>query len=417
MPLPTIDFKSLFEKSPGLFLILDPQLMIVAVTDEYEKATLTKREDILGKNLFEIFPDNPEDKNASGVHNLKISLERVLQSKMPDTMAIQKYDIRLPLSEGGNYIEKYWSPYNTPILNEQGQVIYIIHKVDDVSGFMKLKQKEREQENENKELKSLTLDLDSKIIENGKDLLQANLSLKMVNDQLLVKALELKRSNEELSRFAATASHDIKAPFRSVGGYLQLIKDKLGDYAKDEELVQYFERISSARTRISNLLDDLLRFAQITQSSEPFKEVDVNEILNDVLKNLDYNLKETGAEIIIEKEMPVIKGQQSLILQLFQNLISNGIKFQQKNKPTIVITSKEEDDYYVFSVKDNGIGINEKYFEKIFGVFERLHGQDQYTGSGLGLSICQKIVHQHGGKIWVESELEKGTTFYFTIPR
>ena len=144
-PLPTPDFQALFESEPGLYLVLTPALTIVAVSAAYLKATMTKREEILGRGLFEVFPDNPDDPTATGVRNLKASLERVLTNRVPDTMGVQKYDIRRPESEGGGFEERYWSPVNSPVLGADGNVAYLIHRVEDVTEFIRLKQEGSEQ--------------------------------------------------------------------------------------------------------------------------------------------------------------------------------------------------------------------------------------------------------------------------------
>src|SRR2546425_11446398 len=145
-PLPTSDFQALFESEPGLYLVLTPALTIVAVSDAYLKATMTKREEILGHGVFEVFPDNPDDPTATGGRNLKASLDRVLTNRVPDTMAVQKDDIRRPGSEGGGFEERHWSPVNSPVFGPDKKVVYIIHRVEDVSEFVRLKQEGIEQQ-------------------------------------------------------------------------------------------------------------------------------------------------------------------------------------------------------------------------------------------------------------------------------
>src|SRR5713101_6393668 len=144
--LPTPNFRALFESAPGLYLVLTPELRIVAVSNVYLRATMTKREDILGRDIFDIFPDNPDDLMATGVRNLRASLERVLQTGRADAMAVQKYDIRRPESEGGRFEERYWSPVNCPVINPRGELTYIIHRVEDVTEFIRLKQVGHEQQ-------------------------------------------------------------------------------------------------------------------------------------------------------------------------------------------------------------------------------------------------------------------------------
>lgn len=409
-----IDYKILFEASPGLCLILDPDFKIVAVTDSYLATTMTVRENILNRNIFDVFPDNPDDLKANSVSNLRASLQRVLQNKIADSLAIIKYDIKKPESEGGTFEVRYWNPINSPILDSENQIKYIIHRVEDVTEFVNLKQQGLEQEQLNENLKTLAQNLDRELLQKSKQILQGNIALQEINEELLNKTGELLRSNEELSQFAATAAHDIKAPFRSVSGYLKIIRKRFAQ-SEDPEVTEAFERIGAARLRIASLLDGLLSFAQIAQSNEPFKEVDLKKVLDEVLLNMEYNIKESEAKIHIKGDLPIVKGEQFQLVQLFQNLIANAIKFHGEETPEITISVMPAKEHYSFSVQDNGIGINPKYFNRIFKVFERLNGRDEYSGSGLGLAICQRIVTRHKGKLWVESEVGKGTIFFFTL--
>lgn len=413
-----IDFKELFECSPGLYLILTPNFTIVAVTDAYLKATMTEREKILGHNIFDIFPDNPKDLNADGVSNLRASLDRVLKSKVTDTMAIQKYDIRKPISEGGEFEVRYWSPFNVPILDINQNVEYIIHRVEDATEFVLLKEKDAEQKQINEQLKTVNNRMELEILQRGKEIQEANKILEKTNLELSKKTEELKRSNDELSHFAATASHDIKAPFRTVGGYLEVIKERLDGKIIDDEIENSFNTITSACARITTLLDDLIKYSKVTETNITFEEVDLNAVMNDTLKNLDYNIEQANANIIIPEKLPIVKGYPSHLIQLFQNFISNAIKFQsKKSSPQVTIMVEPVEEFFQFKIEDNGIGIDPQYFDKIFMVFERLNNRKHYDGSGLGLSICKRVIENHGGNIWVESELDKGTTFYFTLPR
>lgn len=410
-----IDYKILFETSSGLCLILDPQFTIIAVTEAYLAATMTVRENILNRNIFEVFPDNPDDLKANSVSNLRASLQRVLKNKTADSLAIIKYDIKKPESEGGAFEVRYWNPINSPVLDSENKVKYIIHKVEDVTEFVNLKQQGLEQEQLNENLKTLAQNLDRELLQKSKQILQGNIDLQETNEELLNKTAELLRSNEELSQFAATAAHDIKAPFRSVSGYLEIIRAKFAAQSQDPEILEAFERIGAARLRIAALLDGLLQFAQIAQSNESFKEVDLKKVLDEVLLNMEYNIKESKAKVIIKDELPILKGEHFQLVQLFQNLIANAIKFHGEDAPEIIISAMAAKEHYSFSVQDNGIGINPKYFNKIFKVFERLNSRDEYSGSGLGLAICKRIVTRHNGKLWVESEVGKGTVFFFTL--
>lgn|GEM_PF-3567327 len=175
--LPTLDFQVLFESSSGLFLVLTPDLTIAAASNSYLHATMTRRDDILGRGLFDVFPDNPDDPNATGTHNLKASLDRVLKNRLPDTMAVQKYDMRKPASEGGEFEERYWSPVNTPVCNEEGEILYILHSVEDVTDFIRLKEQDIEQVKENATLRCLTEQMEATIYLQAQEVVNANRKL------------------------------------------------------------------------------------------------------------------------------------------------------------------------------------------------------------------------------------------------
>jgi signal transduction histidine kinase len=407
-----IDYQDLFEKSPGLFLVLDIHLKIVGVTDAYLAATLTKRESILYKDIFNVFPDNPADKTADGVHNLRSSLQKVLQLKAPDRMPIQKYDIRRSENE---FEERYWSPYNVPLLDESGNVNYIIHTVEDITSLLKAKRLEAIQKDENISLSNLNKSMSIEIYERIRQLDKANLELKDVNEALKEKTRLLELSNEDHALFAETAAHDIKAPFRSIGGHMQIIMDKTRDELIDEEVKASFESIRAARKRISILLDDLLEFASVARSSESRVEIDINKLLQEVLANLEFNIREKKAKVNYELNFPGIKGTYIQISQLFQNLIGNALKFCE-NVPVIDISFTKVDNTVEFSIKDNGIGIEKENYERVFAPFERLPASQSIPGTGLGLAICKRIVDRHNGHIRISSG-QQGTTFYFTLPQ
>ena len=191
--LPTPDFRALFESAPGLYLVLTPELRIVAASDAYLQATMTRREDILGRHLFEVFPDNPEDAKASGVRNLRASLERVLATGKPDAMAVQKYDIRRPEEEGGGFEERHWSPVNSPVFADGPEVAYIIHRVEDVTDFVRLKQQDVEQRRRTEALQSQAERMDAEIFLRAQQLQSANAQLREVNEQIALRDAERER--------------------------------------------------------------------------------------------------------------------------------------------------------------------------------------------------------------------------------
>ncbi len=239
--------------------------------------------------------------------------------------------------------------------------------------------------------------------------------LKKAEDLLKDKLGELERSNAELEQFAYVSSHDLQEPLRMIASYLQLLERKYKGKL-DDKADKYINFSVDGATRMQNLIDDLLAFSRVTTQAKELKPTDLEQIYNEVLSNLEVTINENKA-IITHEPLPVVLADKTQISQVFQNLISNAIKFQSVDKPKINISVEKEEDQWLIGVEDNGIGINPKHSDRIFEVFKRLHKKKDYPGTGIGLAICKKIIERHGGRIWVESELGKGSIFYFTLPQ
>ncbi|MCP2606550.1 ATP-binding protein [Candidatus Aminicenantes bacterium AC-708-I09] len=254
-------------------------------------------------------------------------------------------------------------------------------------------------------------------IENAKLFEQAQreiLERKKAEEKLKKTAEALERSNKELQHFAYIASHDLQEPLRMVASFVQLLakryKGKLGPDA--DEFIKY---AVEGANRMQKMINDLLLYSRVETRGKPFIPTDCEKVLEKVIANLKVSIEERGA-IVTHDELPIVMADESQLIQLFQNLISNAIKFCDKKTPRIHISVNKKNDEWVFSVKDNGIGIDPEYKDRIFQIFQRLHLRDEYPGTGIGLAICKKIVERHGGRIWVESKVGEGSTFYFTIP-
>ncbi len=232
--------------------------------------------------------------------------------------------------------------------------------------------------------------------------------LKKLNKQLLA-------SNQELEQFAYIASHDLQEPLRMVSSFLQLLEKKYQPKL-DETAGQYIHFAVDGAQRMKALIKDLLSFSRVATVKQEMGFIDSKAIIADTCQVMAAVIEEKGA-VIETAELPVIKADELQIKQIFQNLISNAIKYAGNNKPRVEIGWSDTDTHWCFSVKDNGIGVNPKYFEKIFVVFQRLHTKSAYSGTGVGLAICKKIAEKHEGRIWIESEEEKGSTFYFTVSK
>lgn len=224
----------------------------------------------------------------------------------------------------------------------------------------------------------------------------------------------LKRSNEELQQFAYVASHDLQQPLRMVTSYTQLLakryKDKL-----DEDANEFIKFAVDGANNMKILIEDLLEYSRIQTRGNPFEVINCEEVLKDVLFNLHETIKENDVEITHDY-LPNILADKTQLIQVFQNLIDNALKFRSKDPVRIHISAKKNNNNWQFSVKDNGIGIDPEYFDRIFIIFQCLHRKSEYPGTGIGLALCKKIIERHNGKIWVESEVGKGSTFHFTIP-
>ncbi len=249
-------------------------------------------------------------------------------------------------------------------------------------------------------------------LEKQKENLQVEISKRTA--KLEATMADLKRSNDDLANFAHVISHDLKQPLRTINSFINLIKNK--ELSLSEKSKEYFEFVSDGTIRIQKVIDGLLKFSKVFNPNQLETEFDLNMVMANVRKNLAFQIEESKAEIRVDK-MPSISGYESLINLLFQNIISNSIKFKQKNiAPKIDISYKEDDQYVYITIKDNGVGIEFDHKQKAFEIFQRLHGEKEYEGTGMGLSFCQKIVERHKGEIWLESKgLNKGTTVNFCL--
>lgn len=225
---------------------------------------------------------------------------------------------------------------------------------------------------------------------------------------------ELKRSNEELEQFAYVASHDLQEPLRMVSAYTKLLEGQFKDKL-DEKTSRYMYFVTDGAKRMHALIHDLLAFSRVASPRETISKTDLNTLLAEIMRDFQVAITDHNAEVEIS-EMPVLNVDPTQVKLIFQNLIQNAIKFRGPDNPLIQIKAERRDREWLFSVKDNGIGIEAEFYDRIFVIFQRLHEKEKYPGTGIGLAICKKIVERHGGKIWVDSAIGSGSAFYFTIP-
>lgn len=238
---------------------------------------------------------------------------------------------------------------------------------------------------------------------------------KMAEEKLLHYAKKLEVSNRELQDFASVAAHDLQEPLRKI----QSFSDRLKVNAASElsaESVDYFDRIQNAAHRMQVLINDLLTYSRITTKAQPFKKIDLNKIVAQVVSDLEVRIEKSNGAVECDT-LPVIEGDATQMYQLFQNLIGNALKFNRPDvPPRVKVCSRAVDSGYEIQVEDNGIGFDEKYLDRIFTIFQRLHGRHEYEGTGIGLAVCRKIVDRHGGLLTARSVPGNGANFIITLP-
>lgn len=389
-------FRALFEALPGLYLVLTPDLTIVAASNAYLEATMTRREDIMGRGLFEVFPDNPEDPSANGTSNLRASLERVLQTRAPDTMSIQKYDVR---GTDGRFEERFWSPVNSPVIGADGRIEYLIHRVEDVTDFVHQKQG---QPGDHGRMRARVEQMEAEIFQRSQETHAA--------------LAQLRTTNEELEAFSYSVSHDLRAPLRHIEGFAGM----LGRHAAgslDEKGVRYLKTITDSARRMGLLIDDLLAFSRVGRAELHRTDVDLAKLVEEVRPTLapEINGRDIQWEI---GPLPTVRADPGLLRQVVVNLLANAVKYSRPRATARIEvgTMPVETGETVVFVRDNGAGFDMKYASKLFGVFHRLHSAAEFEGTGVGLANVRRIVTRHGGRVWAEGKVDEGATFYFALP-
>jgi len=410
--LVTPDFHVLFESIPGLYLILMPDFRIVAVSDAYLQATHTRRSEIIGHGLFEIFPDNPDDPTATGARNLRASLNRVLESRKADAMAIQKYDIRLPAEEGGGFVERYWSPLNSPVLDAAGHVSFIVHRVEDVTEFVHLKQRGQEQEALARELRSHVESMECEVYARAREIAETNERLRLANAELQVLTTQLRTVNHELESFSYSVSHDLRAPLRAIDGFSRMLADRAMPRFDDEDR-RLLGIVRSSAQLMGRLIEDLLEFSRTSRARMQAGLVDMNRLVAAAWESS----REGFAGEIEFGPLPSAYIDQALFRQVWINLLSNAVKYSAKSPtPRISVTGEMTATEYIYHVDDNGVGFDMRYAGKLFGVFQRLHTVEEFPGTGIGLAIVGRIVTRHGGRVWADASPGHGAHFHFALP-
>jgi signal transduction histidine kinase/CheY-like chemotaxis protein len=399
-----VDFRALFEAAPGLFLVLDTDLRIVAVSDAYLAATMIRRDDVLGRGIFEVFPDNPDDPAATGVGNLRASLELVRKTAKPDTMAVQKYDIRRPEAEGGGFEVRYWSPVNSPVLDDRRRVRYIIHRVEDVTEFVRLRQRGDEQEAMRAELIERAEGMEAEILRRSQELQAAN--------------AELRKAGAAKNEFLSRMSHELRTPLAAILGFSELLATRdLGE--KPDE---WGRMIHVAGEHLLTLVDEIMDLSRIEAgtvgisteavSLRPLVE-EAFQLMRPVAAGHDITLfdpvftEATGAAYVL--------ADRQRLTQVVINLISNAIKYN-RHRGTVTVEAEEDGGRIRLSVADTGAGIDPDQLPRLFTPFDRLDAAASgIDGTGLGLALSRRLVEAMGGRIGVRSRRGVGTTFWVEL--
>jgi len=238
---------------------------------------------------------------------------------------------------------------------------------------------------------------------------------KQAEDKLRAMAAELERSNKDLEQFAAIVSHDLQEPLRMVASYTQLLAERY-EGRLDEKTKKYVAYVVDGAIRMQQLINDLMIYSRIGTHGTTMETKDSHSILGDAIRNLDSAIVESNA-IITYDELPTVRFDTAQLVQVFQNLLANAIKFRGEGLPHVHVSARDDSAEWVFSIRDNGIGIDRMYGDRVFVIFQRLHTPQIFPGTGIGLAVCKRIVERHGGRIWFESEPGKGSTFFFTVPK
>jgi signal transduction histidine kinase/CheY-like chemotaxis protein len=469
-PSSQLDFRTLFESAPGLFLVLTPKLQIVAVSDAYLRATMTRKQQILGRGIFEIFPDNPDDPAATGVRNLRASLERVLQERRADVMAVQRYDVRRPEDPNGPFEHRYWSPFNSPVFGTDGQVTFIIHRVEDVTEFMLLQQARLQWQEETAALQTRAAQIESEVYLRSQEVAESNRRLRAANDQLgrlyqqishlmqragdelvagakpvnlasenlgpedmlarierlisehkqLEERLRQSQKMEAVGQLAGGVAHDFNNLLTVITGHSVMLQQEVPDLEATKKL----QEIEAAAHRAASLTGQLLAFSR-KQVVQP-RVVAVNSVVAGVEQLLGRLIGEhIAVQAVTGSGVGSVNIDPTQLEMVLMNLAINARDAMPDGGRLTIATSNVNltpgqvaplgpGTYVNISVADTGHGMDSVTRARIFEPF--FTTKPLGRGTGLGLSVARGIVEQSGGTLTVQSTLGQGTTFRIYLP-
>jgi signal transduction histidine kinase/DNA-binding response OmpR family regulator len=422
------DFQRLFESAPDLYLVLRPDLTIVAVSEPYLRATMTERAAIVGRGLFEVFPDNPGDPTATGARNLSVSLQRVLRERRPDSMAIQKYDIRKPEAEGGGFEERHWSPVNTPVFGPEGEVAYIIHRVEDVTDFLRLTQRGMEQAQLASELKDRAERMESEIFVRAMEVQEANRRLEAVNLELNRAMAELRESeaaaqaaNIAKSTFLAAMSHEVRTPLIGITGMLEILAMSRLDGEQRKALSIMDHSAHSLLRIIGGILDfSKIEAGKLELAPETFS---LRALIDEIGQAFAQAASSKGLKFTQEVDPGIAAAHVAdplRLRQILNNFLSNALKFTERGAVSLRVRFRETlpgAERLEFEVRDTGIGIPPEEQTRLFQAFSQAEATTtrRFGGTGLGLAISRKLAEMMGGTLALDSAAGEGTTLTFRV--
>ncbi len=418
-------FQHVFEASPNPYLVLlpdTPKFTIAAVNNSYLAATNTQRSDLLGRGLFEVFPDNPKDASATGVSDLHISLERVIQDCVQDVMGVQKYDIPV---QGANHFEvKYWSPVNSPVFDQTGELAYIIHRVEDITEFILLRER-TSQENARIERTLVHVEqMEAEVLKSSRELKEANRQIKAAKEESERREQELAQLNERLKEldrlktsFFSNISHEFRTPLTLMLGPME---DTLQDPQITPKNREQLEIAYRNTLRLLRLVNNLLDFARIEAGrvQAHYQPTDLRTITQELVSMFSSATSKAGLKLAIDcPPLPEpVYVDHDMWEKIVLNLVSNAFKHTFEGEIEVRLCWKR--DHIELIVRDTGIGISTEQLPHLFERFYRVPNAPSrsYEGSGIGLALVNELVRLHGGQIEVHSTLGQGTTFTVSLP-
>jgi signal transduction histidine kinase len=382
-----VDFRLLFESVQGLFLALlpDAEFTIAGVNDAYLMATLTSREQIVGRGLFDVLAANRSNASSDAISRLRASLQRVLTTGIPETMPVQEGDVT---AVGEGVPECYWRRSSFPVMDDSGVLRYIMYQIEDVTALVQLEKGNR-----------------------------------ALHQELQRQAAKLEESNRELENFSYSVSHDLRAPLRAIDGFSRMLEEDAIDQL-DTEGRRKLEVIRNNTQNMGRLIDALLEYSRLGRKELHVGRLDMTALAQAAFDHaiVAYGSNSPAGDVqrisLSLIPMPDALGDIVLIKQVWASLLSNAVKFSAKRElPHIAISAGAVADGMVtYTVRDNGAGFDMRYYSKMFGMFQRLHRASEFEGGGVDMAMAQRILTLHGGHIWAEGIVGTGAVFHFTLP-